>query len=66
MSGPSPQVRQRCYLILTAALPILVAYGVLADTDVSMWLALGAAILGTGGFAVAAVHTPSGRHRKDD
>ncbi|UQE73831.1 hypothetical protein MYK68_13940 [Gordonia sp. PP30] len=62
----TPAVRQRIYLVLTAALPILVAYGVLADTEVAMWLALGSAVLGTGGFAMAAVNTPSARHHGDE
>lgn len=65
MNKLTPAVRQYIYLVLTAALPILVAYGVLADTEVAMWLALGSAILGTGGFALAAANTPTGRHRQD-
>ncbi|WP_443667725.1 phage holin [Gordonia sihwensis] len=54
-------MRQWIYLVLTALLPILVGYGVVAETDVSLWLALAAAILGAGGTALAASHTP-----KDD
>ncbi|MBY4571260.1 hypothetical protein ACN95_14665 [Gordonia sihwensis] len=57
----TPAVRQWIYLVLTALLPILVGYGVVAETDVSLWLALAAAILGAGGTALAASHTP-----KDD
>lgn len=63
----SPVVRQRIYIVLTALLPVLAAYGVIADTDVALWLALGGALLGSGGAALAAVHTPTaGRHSKDN
>ncbi|WP_448222470.1 hypothetical protein [Gordonia iterans] len=51
--------RQRAYLVLTAAMPLLVFYGVLAETEVGLWLALGAAVLGAAGTGMAARHTPS-------
>lgn len=60
----TPAIRQRIYLILSALVPILVGFGVVADTDASLWLALAAAILGGGGSVLAAAHTPTGRHRK--
>ena len=36
------------YRVITAALPLLTAYGVVAETDVPLIVALVAAILGTG------------------
>lgn len=36
------------YRVITAALPLLTAYGVVADETVPLYLALAAAILGTG------------------
>lgn len=51
------QLRQRLYLILSAAAPILVGYGVVTQDQVGLWVALGAAILGAGGNALAASNT---------
>ena len=36
------------YRVITAALPLLTAYGVVADEVVPLYLALAAAVLGTG------------------
>ena len=59
--------RMRAYLVLTAGMPLLVAYGVLDDSKVSLWVGLAAAVLGAAGTGMAAAHTPKpGRHRKAD
>lgn len=60
----SAAVRLRIYQVLTAVMPILAVYGVIADSQAGLWLALAAALLGTGGTALAAANTPAGRHRK--
>lgn len=63
----SPAWRHRAYVVLTAAMPLLVFYGVLGDSEVGLWLALAAAVLGAAGTGMAAAHTPrGGRHRKPD
>lgn len=50
---PSPQVRQYLYTVVTFAIPILVVYGVVDAEQVALWLALAAAVLGTGTAGVA-------------
>lgn len=62
----TPAVRQRVYAVLTALVPLAVIYGVVSDTEASLWLAVAAALLGGGGTALAAAHTPGGRHRAED
>ena len=68
----TPAVRRWIYGVATAALPILVAYGVLDERGVSLWAALLGSLLVP---AMAFVHTdpstPSGMpaggaHRKPD
>lgn len=44
------------YRVLTAVLPILIAYGVLDGQEAALWLALAGSVLGTG---MAALHTPT-------
>lgn len=44
------------YRVVTAAVPLLTAYGVVADQMTPYWVALGAAVLGTG---TAAANTPT-------
>lgn len=61
----TPEIRHRIYQVLTALVPVGVIYGVWSDSEASLWLAVAAAILGGGGTALAAAHTP-GRHRKAD
>lgn len=56
----NPQVRQWLYVVLTAAVPLLIAYGIVDTVQAALWLALGAAVLGTGTAAVAVR-----RQRKD-
>lgn len=48
MTALTPAIRKYIYGIVTAALPLLVVYGVLDSNDVALWLALAAGILGTG------------------
>lgn len=64
-----PKVRDYGYPIVTAAVPLLAAYGAISEQHVPLWIALGAALLGT---ATATVYRPSrtvpdgaGRHRRE-
>ena len=52
---PSQNTRAYIYRVLTAAAPIAVAAGWITETDVVLYLALAATILGTG---LAAANTP--------
>lgn len=45
MSEPT---RAWIYRVLTVAVPLLVTYGVVDDQVAPLWVALGAAVLGTG------------------
>lgn len=62
-SGPwlTPVRRRWLYLVLTAAVPLLITYGVLTDSTAPLWVSLAAAVLGTG---TAAANTPP--ERTDD
>ena len=51
-------VRQWLYGIVTALVPILIAYGVIESADAAIWVALAAAVLGTG---TALTHTNTRR-----
>ncbi len=51
-----PRVRDYAYPILTALVPILAAYGLITEAMVPLWVALGAAVLGT---ATATAYRPS-------
>ena len=51
----TPARRKWLYVVLTAAVPLLITYGVLTETTAPLWLSLAAAVLGTG---TAAAHTP--------
>jgi len=51
----SQSTRAYLYRVLTAAAPLAAAYGLVAEQELPLWLALAAAVLGNG---VAAVHTP--------
>lgn len=66
MIALNPVVRQRIYAVLTALVPIGVVYGVVSDTEASLWLAVVAALLGGGGTALAAANTRGGRHRNGE
>lgn len=45
---PSPAVRTRIYGVTTAAVPLLVAYGVIGAQTAPLWGALVFAVFGTG------------------
>ena len=61
---PSPAARRWAYGVLTAGVPLLVAYGVVEASVAPLWVAAGGAVLG---FGLAAANTPpTGRHRADD
>jgi len=53
----TPAVRKWAYGIITAAVPLLVVYGIIEAATAPLWLALAASILGT---ATAFAHTPTG------
>lgn len=53
----TPRVRSWLYLVLTAVIPLLIAYGIVDDHTAPLWVALVAAILGQG---TAWLHTPHG------
>ena len=53
----TPAVRRWAYGVITAAVPLLVIYGVIESETAPLWLALAASVLGT---ATALAHTPSG------
>ena len=57
VSWLTPQVRRWVYGIITAAVPLLVVYGIIEAATAPLWLALAASILGT---ATAFAHTPTG------
>jgi hypothetical protein len=48
-------VRVYLYGILTAALPLLVAYGIIGKNDLPLWIALSAAIVGQATPAAALI-----------
>lgn len=50
----SETTRAWIYRVLTAVVPILIAYGVIDEQVAPLWVALGGAVLGTG---LAAVNT---------
>lgn len=54
-----PKTRRWIYGIAIAAVPLLVAYGVVAESDAALWIGLAGAVLGTGVPALAAANTPS-------
>lgn len=45
---PNEHTRAWIYRVVTAALPLLTAYGVIAESKVPLIVALAAAVLGTG------------------
>jgi hypothetical protein len=48
MSLNNEQTRAWIYRVLTAAVPIVTAYGIVDGRTAALWLGLAAAILGTG------------------
>ena len=53
----TPQVRRWAYGIITAAVPLLVVYGVIEEATAPLWIALASSVLGT---STALLHTPTG------
>lgn len=54
------KVRAYLYRVLLTAAPLLAVYGVVTDTQLALWVALGGAVLGNG---VATYNTPRpGKH----
>lgn len=53
----TPQIRRWAYGVVTAAVPLLVVYGVVEQATAPLWAALAASVLGTG---TALAHTPTG------
>lgn len=49
----TPRVRQWLYIVVTAGVPLLIAYGIVDAVQAALWLALAAAVLGSGTAAVA-------------
>ncbi len=56
--NPSQHTRAWIYRVATAAMPLLIAYGVVQDKDAALWLGVISAVLVPG---LAAVNTPRGR-----
>ena len=57
VSWLTPQVRRWAYGIITAAVPLLVVYGIIEAATAPLWLALAARVLAT---TTALAHTPAG------
>jgi len=57
---PSEAVRAWIYRVLTAVVPLLIAYGVVDDRTSVLWLALAGAALGTGLASLNTSTTPEG------
>lgn len=51
------KTRAWIYRIAIAAVPLLVAYGLIQDSDAAMWLGVIGAVLGTGTNVLAAANT---------
>lgn len=58
----SPKARLYVYGILGAAAPLLVAYGIVTEQEVALWLSLAGTILATGGLGIAAANVPTERN----
>lgn len=65
MTWLTPKRRARIYALLTVLVPLVVFYGYLSDTEATMWLGVAAAMLGSGGFSMAGLHTPTDDNSKD-
>lgn len=52
-----PRTRRWIYGIAVAAVPLLVAYGVVAESDAALWIGLAGAVLGGGVPALATANT---------
>lgn len=58
-----PKTRRWVYGIAVAAVPLAVAYGVVAESDAALWIGLAGAVLGTGVPALAAANTDVPKER---
>lgn len=56
----TPAVRKWAYGVITAAVPLLVVYGIIEAAAAPLWLALAASVLAT---TTALAHTPSGGNK---
>lgn len=54
-----PKTRLYIYGVLGAAAPLLVAYGIVTESEVSLWLSLAGTILATGGLGLASANVPT-------
>lgn len=63
LSWLSPNVRAWLYRVALVVMPLLVAYGLLDGSKVTLWAALVGSVLVPG---VAAVHTPTGAAAPDE
>lgn len=54
-------VRAWIYRVLTALVPLLIFYGVISDTEASLWLGIAAAVLALGEGALASMYTTTRR-----
>lgn len=52
-----PKTRRWLYGIAVAAVPILTLYGIIAESEIALWIGLAGAVLGTGVPAIAAANT---------
>jgi len=55
---PNEKIRAYIYAVLVAAVPVLLAYGILDEQTAALWLGLAAAVLGLG-LATANTSTKS-------
>lgn len=55
----SPKARLYVYGVLGGAAPLLVAYGIVTDTEVALWLSLAGTVLATGGLGLASANVPT-------
>lgn len=62
MHMPSVTTRAYIYRCLTAGAPIIATYAAISSTELVLWLALAATVLGTG---LAAANTPADKPRDE-
>ena len=55
----TPEVRTWLYGVVSAALAIIAAYGIISADEVPLWLTLAAALLGLAGSATATAYRPT-------
>lgn len=62
MNITDPKVRRYIYIVVLAAIPLLLAYGVIGPDGAQPWTNLIAALLGMPAAGLASANTPDGRH----